>query len=224
MESDKVSVIVCSRKKNDSEILRQSLRDNCRLWEDDAVQFLEAIGMSSMAEGYTKTAALTKNDLLVFAHGDLEVLAGPACWKAMLAILKRDDVGFVGLAGATELDDSCCWWQPKEGVTHRGAVTHQNSGQAYVSSFGPFGRAVVMDGLFLATKKSVLAKLGSWWPEEGWDFYDIDMTLRSHLAGYQNHVVNLPVVHHSIGEPRTGWNRARGQFLHKYLKDLPASV
>ena len=76
----------------------------------------------------------------------------------------------------------------------------------------------VLDGLFLAAKRRVLDDIKLSKPEyfEGeWDFYDIHYTSQAFLKGYTNKVMDINILHNSIGElvGRDSWHKNREAFI-----------
>lgn len=225
------TIVVCVRKPGDSAALVGSLRKNCGLNADSFAgdfTILEQRGCSSIAEGYNRAMDLEDHDvqdweICVFCHADVTLWAGRQLWDDMLRETQKAGVGFVGVAGASMLGGEAIWWQGPDG-TLRGSVAHRKGSMTYTTSFGPYGDALVLDGVFLAVRAEVLRKLGPWSEDYGWHFYDLDMTLRAHLAGYTNVVVPLPLLHASVGEIKPAWNRSRALFLERHGDKLPINL
>ena len=204
----KVSVITCARKAGDSHQLELSLLDNHIEHE-----LIEVAGAKSIADGYNEGIQRATTDVFVFTHTDVTLLAGPMLWARFLKCVNANGIGFVGLAGCEKLPSNGVWWE----CPHKaGAVQHVSGGLTYMSSFGPYGTVQVMDGVFLACKRSVIESVGLWSSVLGWHFYDIEMTLRASLDGLTNEVVCLPIQHESIGEVGGDWKASRKLFLECY--------
>lgn len=204
--SVKVSVIACSRKAGDAEGLRHSLLDYPMLREGTDFEFIELVAVPSMGNGYNAGIKIATTDYLVFTHGDVTVWGGRKMWDDAIVLLDDATTGFVGLAGAEKLPSSLVWWEAEQ---KRGAVAHTSDGQTYMSYFGPYGQAQVMDGVFLACHRRVFQRIGPWNPALGFHFYDIDITLRASAAGFKNCVVPLTVHHGSVGAVGPEWLRSR---------------
>lgn len=210
-----VSVITCEREAGEADGLWRSLADN-DIWVDR----VPVVGAKSIAEGYTEGIRRAREDVLIFTHSDVRVWSGPALWNNLVAEANKDSlVGLVGVAGAKSLPYDAVWWNAESKL---GAVAHSHKGNTYFSSFGPFGRALVLDGVLLACRLSLIAHL-KWW-SEGFHFYDVDVTLRAHLAGYRNMVVPLPILHLSIGETDEAYDIARQAFIERHKAVLPCSL
>lgn len=223
----KITIITCCRKKGDSRELEQSILANCaNRWrvskdgihtEKYELSLVEQVGAPSMGAGYNAGVAQLKagTDIVVFTHTDVSILAGTGVWVAALSRCLWKNTGFVGVAGAQLLPETGVWWQAD---TKLGAVQHANHGLRYVSAFGSYGAAQVMDGVFLACIPATLNKVGPWPEDLGWHFYDIEMTLRADISGLANQVVCLPLEHGSVGVIGHEWHDARNKFLSRFKR------
>lgn len=236
----KVSLIVCARAEGDSAALQRSVEDSIgvrvgttsRQFSDIDMSISyesrydvwchEMVGMSSMAKGYNLGTLHADGDVVIYTHADVRLWAGRAVWDEMIRKLDDPKVGMVGVAGSAKLGADACWWVT--GSACRGGVSHETDGVQYPSAFGPYGEALVMDGVLLAARRSTMFQLGPWREDLGWHFYDIDMTFRSHLAGLKNYVVPLPLLHMSVGNPGPEWVKSRTLFCQTHRMKLPRSI
>jgi len=161
-------------------------------------------------------------DILIFCHDDIDIREDPKSFVDKLKNLLDDDaVGFVGIAGTTFLSQNAIWWNQDywRMGKHRGKVTHvDKNGVEYLTEYGPPDEVVVMDGVFLAARPKVLEDIGLDKPDYltgEWDFYDIYYTSQAFLKGYTNKILDIDVVHHSIGElvGRDSWHQNRDAFI-----------
>lgn len=210
--NSKFSVIVTARPDDDVQNLIVSLEDN----ELGHFDLVVPRGMPSMGSGYNVGVAQAKTDLLIFTHVDVCIWAGPMLWADMLNKLENEATGFLGVAGSSFLPENCAWWDhtgPKAG-----AVTHTDGKVIYTSTYGPYGPVAVLDGVFLACHRRVLDKLGPWPEDLGFHFYDIEMSLKANVAGFQNEVIPLPLFHGSVGNLGPEWDKSRQTFLSRRNK------
>ena len=204
------SVIVCARRIHDCDELMQSFPYE----KYDNFEVVEIVGAKGMSEGYNRGVERAKHDLLIFTHTDVTIWAGRALFENLVGQTMQPEVGFLGVAGAATLPKSGTWWH---GGVRRGAVAHEDASETYTTSFGPYGQALVMDGVFLVCERSKLEKIGGFDERFGWHFYDIDSTLRMRQAGFKNLVVPFPILHGSIGRIEdNGWEEARQEFVRKH--------
>ena len=161
-------------------------------------------------------------DIVILCHDDIEIREKPEIFIEKLKnSLKKESTGFAGPAGTTYLGGDAVWWDHDrwQQKLHKGKVTHVDPvGKEYVTLYGPPEDVVVLDGLFLAAKASVLEKIGLEKPEyfEGdWDFYDIHYTSQAFLKGYTNTIIDLDILHKSRGElvGRESWHKNRAAFV-----------
>ena len=203
------SVIVCARKEGDS----AKLRDSFPPPEHGCIDLVEVVGAPGMSVGFNKGVKKAKHDILLFTHTDVHVWAGVQLLEEMLDVVAQPSVGFVGVAGSDSLRASCRWWESER---KHGCVAHRHNDQTHFSSFGPLGRALVMDGVFLACERKKLERIGGFDERFKWHFYDIDATLRTARAGYRNEVVAFPILHESIGPTQADWMLSAQMFRTKY--------
>ncbi len=218
--------IMCSRKEGDCIPFCDSLSANpgLRGFGELPPRITEIVNAKTMGGGFNngvaaerlraRDARLSEPDVYVFTHSDVRIWAGRQLWDDMIQKVLTPDTGFVGVAGTDgDLPASGAWWAT-DGL--HGSVAHHQTQQTYMTAFGPYGRARVMDGVFLACSKHTLETIGPWPEDLGWHFYDIWATERAHCLGLKNHVVPLPLLHYSIGEVRGDWKDSRDLYMVKY--------
>lgn len=178
-------------------------------------------------------------DICIFCHDDIVLNEDPVQFKDKLArACLLPETGFVGVAGTTHLSENAVWWDQalwKEGK-HRGSVWHlkeepgllnDRNLASYNTFYGPPDDVVALDGLFLAARADVIRKIGLEKPEyfEGeWDFYDIHYTTSAFKEGFINKVIDLRILHESIGElvGRESWHKNRAAFIAN--NELPMKI
>lgn len=236
----RTAIIMCVRKPGDGYDFMRSVGENCGQdsFIDEPAILFEVVDASGMGDGYNKGLTLSAEweiannkgfDTWVFTHQDVTMWAGRKLWEDALKKTLEDGVGFVGVAGGQELGPDGGWWSmpttPRGtcgAVAHTGPVfqatpagLYRGDG-TYMSSFGPYGECIVMDGVFLACSRKTLEAIGPWPEDLGWHFYDVWATRKAHKAGLRNYVVPLPLHHVSVGEVRGDWTDSRDLYLSKY--------
>jgi len=209
--------------------LEASFQRSKNLAEGVAYELLSIDGNCyDLFKGYNKAIRDAKGKYLVFVHQDVEFLSNIYAWVRIHNLLKKPTTGAVGVAGTRVLDGSGIWWQSasKDGS---GAVTHGNEhGKEWTTCFGVYGQTVVLDGVCFMARKDVLEEIGGFNADDfsGFHYYDIDTTLRIHLAGYKNYTIPLMIKHHSVGDvtSNSGWYKNRGKFLQIWRNHLPISL
>jgi GT2 family glycosyltransferase len=217
-----ISVVTCS-ETGTCPILEQSLDLSMTPpW------FVEEIVCERETESITKAfnrgAKRAKGDVLIFTHDDVESFTSHRLLWDAARLACRKTVGVIGAAGAYRLDGTGIWWNG-DGLS--GACLHKDNKKVWMSAFGPYCRVVVLDGVFLMICRESFETLGGFDESlPGFDFYDVDLTLRAHLAGFKNYTFPFHLLHHSVGETqgRTGWHNNRDLFLKKFEGYLPVEV
>ena len=108
-------------------------------------------------------------------------------------------------------------------------AVHTTEEGTWSNSYGQFDQVLVLDGLCLILRKSLFEELegyhyGGMPPYGGYDFYDIDLTFRAHLAGYKNYTTPLLIEHQSLGIQKETWFKNKDLFIEKYRQYLPARL
>jgi len=169
-------------------------------------------------------------DIIILCHDDIEIRENPQVFvQKMKDLLQKEKAGFIGPAGTTHLGEDAVWWEQgrwQQGL-HKGKVTHladskfgeSQQQEEYLTYYGPPEDVVVLDGLFLAAKASLLTEIGLEKPSYfvgDWDFYDIHYTSQAHLKGYTNTILDMDIVHHSRGEivGKDSWHKNREAFIN----------
>ena len=168
------------------------------------------------------------DDIIVLAHDDLEIMSHHGILHKYLEICKKPSTGFIGLAGCTHLGYDGIWWNARSIGASRGFVFQgKDSATMTPNYFGQHGQVVALDGCFLACSYRTLKKVGLDQPEylkSGWDFYDVDLTLRAHLMGLNNYTVPIICRHESDGQMRKEWYDARQAFLKHHNQNVPCKL
>lgn len=190
--------------------------------EDARVNVWQAIGASSMFDGYLDCAAqagetLDPEDVVVLCHDDVNVLSSKYIFECMVNAARAPQAGFVGVIGSTVLpvDGSIRSGNPR-GIFFLGE-SHKKLRIFVGDKAGP---VVILDGIFLMVQWKKLCEVGLQAPEylpNGWHYYDIHYTYRARQLGYVNHTYPLFVQHSAVEKPGTGfdeaWEEARRAFV-----------
>ena len=196
----------------------------------------------SMAFAYNEGIRRAANERIVFMHDDVELRPSEYWSDAVLdAIFQKWPVGFLGVAGSKDMFPDGRWYI--DGNRMCGACFHAQifapnqaapegstrlpdgrQYQEWYTAYGDFGRVVVLDGVLLISTKTVLSKIGGFDEEtfkDTWHYYDLDVTLRAHLAGFHNITVPLFICHLSPGSYNDKWAQTKDAFLRKWFPQLP---
>lgn len=136
----------------------------------------------SITKAYNLGAEKAKFDILCFIHEDVKFYSKD--WgKNLLTHFKNiSNLGLIGVAGSTEkLPVPSGWGNPDKNKNKIHILQHNKKGNSYkISSFN--GQDIdfveVIDGVFIATKKSIWKELPFDENITGFHLYDIDFSLQ----------------------------------------------
>ncbi len=241
-------IILFTTGSQTDKLKRLELTFNLHLGLYAPVKIIHLGNVDNLSQSYHHAAKNIENPeaLLIFCHQDaypfLDNQGSEPPWKipswlrvafdnpsswidAAEQLFTRTDTGLLGVAGARGLLSEIPWWQYPE---VSGAVMHQSpSGEMRLNTYGRYGRTAVLDGLCLMVLRRTYDLLAN--PAAsltGFHFYDIDLSLRAHLAGLKNWTVPLLLLHESPGASSDdiAWNRDQQHFLESYKHLLPLHV
>ncbi len=195
-----------------------------------------ATGYSSIFEAYNSTLdiisehgkALKDEDIFVLCHDDISIQTKPESFiKILKETTKPKNVGFVGVAGTTELGPDAVWWNHEKWQQNKHSGFALHGKEMMPTYYGHYRRVVVLDGLFLACSWRTLKQINLTKPPYfigDWDFYDLHYTLQAHKLGLSNLTVPIVVNHMSRGElvGKDGWQYNRLKFIEN--ERLPVSI
>jgi len=186
----------------------------------------------SIFQAYDLGVEEARYSLLCFIHEDAKILSAGYWIRDVEKYMADPKVGVLGVAGSKDLTGTGRWWEgmgQPGGNRLSGMAVHTTEGGTWSNSYGQFDQVLVLDGLCLILKKSLYEELKGFHYKgmpayEGFDFYDIDLTFRAHLAGYKNYAIPLLIEHQSIGTQKETWFKNKDLFVAKYKEHLPARL
>jgi hypothetical protein len=198
---------------------------------DVGVQVKSLVGKNSIFEAYQEgfnKINCNPDDVVILCHDDIEILIPKSSFISTINKCHTlPDCGFIGVAGTRVLEQPCIWWDWNKKENLSGGIFHGTTMSRYWTQFGNLGQVVVLDGVFLACKASVLKSILLQSPQEfsgRWDFYDIYYTFQAHLNNFKNYTIPLTLRHESSGNPRESWDANRRAFIEMYKDKLPTKV
>ena len=194
-------------------------------------------GCSSIFEAYEngiKESNVKSDDYVIMCHDDIHILTNSIDFNSIIeGFLQKKKIGFLGVAGTRILKESCVWWEGMDRFQpgHLAGIVHHGTSvmDMVATYYGPTGRVVAMDGVFLACLGRTLLNLKIKQPDMfpgGWDFYDLYYTLQAHFGGLENYVVPIHLIHLSIGEinGKESWYLNREALINKLSDRFPIFI
>jgi len=176
----------------------------------------------SIAKQYNKLIqTYSSHDcILVLAHDDVLITDKNWINKLKIALDKYD---VAGLAGGKDpaIAKPCLWHLMCPTTKHSGTVGHHMDNNTFKTHFGPTGRVLLLDGLFLAFNPKKIYEAGVKFDETcpaKFHFYDIDFSLTCNKAKLKLSTINIDVIHASPGlrSYTKEWLDGQEWFLNKF--------
>lgn len=185
----------------------------------------EATGLHSKYNLGISRLKYDSDDIIIFCHADVKITDPLFDKKLKFAFDKVPTLGLIGVIGATELHETAGWWL-SDYKYHRGHVVQwvdeiEDNKYDLTRQIGNFTNLVVVDGLFMATRGSVLnqIKFDSETFPTSYNFYDYDFSLMvkkdlNMLVG----VLDISMEHKSVGDGifKNDWIQNKEVFLSKW--------
>jgi len=176
----------------------------------------------SIAKQYNKLIQTysSQDCILVLAHDDVLITDKNWINKLKIALDKYD---VAGLAGGKDpaIAKPCLWHLMCPTTKHSGTVGHHMDNNTFKTHFGPTGRVLLLDGLFLAFNPKKIYEAGVKFDETcpaKFHFYDIDFSLTCNKAKLKLGTINIDVIHASPGlrSYTKEWLDGQEWFLNKF--------
>ncbi len=214
--ADMISIIICSI---DHAKFKKVVQNYKTLLCNEPHEIIGIHDAKSLAEGYHRGIRKSSGAILVFCHDDIEILSTDFS-KKLKAHLKTYDL--IGAAGTTRLIGPG-WIQAGQPYIH-GQMTHYDKKEdvyatcVYGANEPAVGDIQAIDGLFMATKREVMASVR--FDEarlDGFHLYDIDFSYSAYWAGFKLAVCNdIIIIHYSGGSFAEKWRHYADRFLEKH--------
>lgn len=224
-----ISIITCHKDEGHLKDFKKSVADTIGDVEHEVVVIDNRKSEYYLTGAYNEGVRCSKGEFLVFVHEDVRFLTENWGPKLIDIFENTEEIGLLGLAGADILLQNAQWWFP--GSDHMyGEVTHESGGAIWKSVFSEGEgekEVVVLDGVLIACRKSVLEQEGITWDEDfdNFHYYDISFCIPFLLKGYKNYVTyNLAIKHFGLGAITPEWEHYRHVFVHKFFDLLPIRV
>ncbi|MEK6861187.1 MAG: glycosyltransferase [Nanoarchaeota archaeon] len=219
-----ISIIISSKNESDLKRCEESIKNTVGV-PYEIIATNNSDGKIPLTKVYNDGAKKAKYEYVVFIHED--VIFKTKNWgEKLIRILSDKDVGVVGVAGSTYMAEDGRWYSAGEPFT-KGRVIHESDkvNMDFVALYsiekGNFD-VVVLDGLFIASKKYIIKEIP--FDEKTFDFfhfYDLDFTIRVAQKYRVIVTTDILVKHFSHGKFDEVWEKYKNRFLEKHKNILP---
>ncbi|WP_313360329.1 glycosyltransferase [Empedobacter sp.] len=204
-----LSLIVSSYQQHYFEQFSENVK--ATIGDDFEYEIIQQWNPSVMGicEAYNKGAEKAKFDNLLFVHED--ILFETKDWGSILIdYLKSDNVGCIGLAGANYIPNTPSPWWVIEGyanshLSHFNKKTNKRYNYTFEAKENGLLNSKIIDGVFIAVKKTVWKKVKFNEGLKGFHGYDIGFSIAVSQIK-QNYILNkISLVHYSSGNLSKEW-------------------
>ena len=220
-----ISVIICSRTPDISDVLRQNITDTIGCAHEFVV-IDNSRQQRSIFAAYNEGVNKAQGDILCFMHEDIRCHTKD--WGTAVENRFRNDetLGLLGNLGSHFMPKCVCalgdsgllssnYYTKDKEDHYRESRYFDDSGAAEV---------VVVDGMWYCVRRQLFADRKIWYDEsfEGFHYYDLDICMQVWEAGYKCIVVDdVEMEHYSEGDiDRTFLNNSF-RFFDKWKDSLP---
>ncbi len=223
-----ISILVCSIRSDLKEKLAINIRKTIGV-EFELTFFDNSKEDLPITTVYNKLASAANYDFLCFVHED--VLFHTINWgNNLLKHIQQEDVSLVGVAGSIfKSRYPSAWWFGGNTLWKQSIIQHNAEGKVIMeqgfSSDKRSEEVVVVDGVFLCTRKSLWEK--NKFDEillRGFHNYDIDFSLSLAKEGRVLVVNDILLEHFSSGSYNKDWIKSSEAIAHKWAHQLPLEL
>lgn len=215
-ETNKISIIVCSKNKNAHSSFCDNIRDTIGV-EYEIVNIDNSENNFSIFSAYNSGWRKSKYPYLCFLHEDIYIHTQDWGMK-LINHLQRQQTGIVGLAGGPLVTRIPASWTDHLSRINiiQSDTTKNNYRKQRIKPANHSGDSlpvIFLDGVFLGMRRDLMNTIRFDESFSGFHIYDLDISMQAHIAGYTNFVIyDIVGEHFSRGK--------RDAFYFKNLIDL----
>ena len=225
-----VSIVICSRKAD----ISQEFKDNIAATigcEYELCVIDNSHNDYNIFSAYNEGVSRSKGDILCFMHED--IIFHSEKWGKILYdhFTKSPQTGAFGIAGGHYLPNRPCYWpelrKESSNFIQGGMENGQYKLRKILHDRYKTERTLVaaIDGVFMAMPKHLFTDGLVKWDDHtycGFHFYDADMCMQIHQAGYEVEVVwDILLEHKSNGNYNATFIKTREMWYEKWKTKLP---
>ena len=224
-----ISIIICSITPGMLDKLKANISTTIGV-DFELIAIDNRVEKKGICQVYNDAAKITKFNILCFIHEDVLIHSNNWGWH-LANLLEDESIGLVGVSGSVYKSAIPSIWSACEHSFYRlNTIQHFSNQSQPVKTLlnslpGHFEEVAVLDGVFLATKKSVFANHSF---DEiqftGFHCYDLDLSLNIGTK-YKLAVSNdILLEHFSEGKLNKDWITDSLQLHKKWAAVLPKQV
>lgn len=223
-----ISLIICSRKEGLPDDLKNNIQTTIGV--DYEIIFIDnSASRHSIFSAYQSGVEKSKYEYLCFMHDDI-VYHSTDWGKKVIDHFTDAQTGLIGIAGADYLSffPGSLWSSGllKSHVLYDEHDIARLNKRIHSGVPSQKNEVIAVDGVWFCTRKKVFEKVCfDKKTFKGFHYYDIDLCLQIHHAGYKMFCVpDIHIMHQSLGEQNKQWIANALVFHKKWRRVLPLSV
>lgn len=223
-----ISIIICSRKADIDEALKQNIAQTIGC-EYELCVIDNSHNDYNIFTAYNEGVRRAKGDLLLFAHDDVVKYHTQNWGKNVEAHFAEDTrLGLVGVTGTHFWPNCPSEWSCN--MVHSGGCIQNVDGEVEVfndTEFFPPGKtiveAVAVDGIWFCIRASLFNQIQfDYETFSGWHYYDMDICFQVREVGFKVGIASdIAIEHTSWGTWNNVWMEAANSFYRKWKNTLP---
>lgn len=216
-----ISVIICSKSRDLFSRVVENISDTigCTyeiLFEDNLIT------NNRITTVYNRLYETAAYEYLLFVHEDMKFLSKN--WgETLVQLLNEENIGLVGLSGSTYKSNYPAIWSASKENRFRFSGNQYNRNH-FPKQTQKFHEVAVIDGCFMASKKTVFSKY--LFDENLHNFHGYDIDLSINIGKNYKILVagDIDFLHYSSGVQNQDWLLASLYVHKKWKKELPRIV
>lgn len=221
-----ISIIICSLNEKIKESLSNNIQDTIGI-EYEVVFIYNKKNQYSIFQAYNIGVSRAKYPICCFMHDD--IIFHSNNWGAIVSKHFENDkkLGIIAVAGCKYLRKMPSFWAiPKYNAFNIIQSDKKNHSTSHVwNNLSKPENIIAFDGMWFCIRKSLFNKIE--FDEKtflGFHFYDLDIAMQTHIAGFQIQAVpNILIEHTSLGNINKEWLKDALLFYTKWHTHLPVS-
>lgn len=215
-----VSFVICSHRDTRFSAVRQEIEHAAMEYPYEIIRIADA---KCMSEGYQRGFNQSQGEIVVLCHDDIKFVI-PDFMARLIEVMA--DADMVGVAGSQQMTGPGVLFDGHPYIIGRVVQPHTEvAGERRTAGYGLRiaslttlrSSAQVLDGVFIAARRTLLSALQFDTGIPGFHYYDVDLSYRAHLSGARVVVASdLTLFHNSMGNYDESWFQAKEYFTKKF--------
>lgn len=213
------SFVICSHRDAQFAAIHREIERAAIAYPHEIIRIADA---RCMGEGYQRGFNQSRGEIVVLCHDDIGFVI-PDFMARLIEVMA--DADMVGIAGSRQMTGPAMLFDGHPHIAGRFIQPHtknvdgkQASNELCVFSLTTLrSPAQVLDGVFIAARRTLLSSLGFDTAIPYFHYYDVDLSYRAYLSGARVILASdLTLFHNSKGNYDDKWSLSKKFFTQKF--------